>query len=266
MVDAHWPFWFAFPAGTAIATIIGVLVHYPRSVCAGSISRSRPSRSRSSRSGFSFISLAYPRRVGCSDSTARLCAAADHPARRHTPPPQVLRRNRRRLPCYYLRTLADRTCIRSDPRERTGCGSAGDRRAALQALAYFISAVYAGAAGGLFRPSSATVVPNQRSTSSRSCCSSACPGWRVGMIWGSVSRRHCHHRFAGNAARAPGAPGSGLSACCCCSRFSSFPVASARSWRSMSPDGAKIYGIRQRIMRGRNHRHCSRTFQNWTWV
>ena len=29
MVDAHLPFWFAFPAGTAIATLIGVLVALP---------------------------------------------------------------------------------------------------------------------------------------------------------------------------------------------------------------------------------------------
>ena len=59
MVDAHWPFWFAFPAGTAIATIIGVLVALP-ALRAGSISRSRPSASRSSRSGFSFISTRLP--------------------------------------------------------------------------------------------------------------------------------------------------------------------------------------------------------------
>ena len=186
MVDAHWPFWFAFPAGTAIATIIGVLVALPALRLRG-LYLALATVAFAQFALWVFIHF---------DSLTHGVSGAVIPPLNFAPLPIIPP-----VGIYYLsfalvivavylainlvRSRIGRAFVAIRESERAAEALAIDVPR-YKLLAYFISAVYAGAAGGLFSAVVGAVVPDQFNLFQivLQFCMVLVGG--IGMIWGSV--------------------------------------------------------------------------------
>lgn len=186
MIDAHWPFWAAFPAGTAIATVIGVLVALPALRLRG-LYLALATVAFAQFALWVFIHF---------DSLTHGVSGFVVPPLDFSPLPV-----RAAVGVYYMsfvivivavylavnlvKSRIGRAFVAIRESERAAEALAIDVPK-YKLLAYFVSAVYAGAAGGLFAVAVGAVVPEQFNLFQIviQFCMVLVGG--IGMIWGSV--------------------------------------------------------------------------------
>ena len=186
MLDAHLPFWFAFPAGTAIATLIGVLVALPALRLRG-LYLALATMAFAQFALWVFIHW---------DSVTQGVSGVVIPALNFAPIPVIPS-----IGIYYVslaivivavwmalnlvHSRIGRAFVAIRESERAAEALAINVRR-YKLLAYFVSALYAGAAGGLFASVVGAVVPDQFNLFQivLQFCMVLVGG--IGLIWGSV--------------------------------------------------------------------------------
>jgi len=186
MIDAHLPFWLAMPAGTAIATLIGVLV----GTACTEVARLVPRAATMAFAQFALWVFIHW------DSVTRGVSGFVIPPRDYAPLPVNAP-----IGTYYVsfaivivavwlavnlvHSRIGRAFVAIRESERAAEALAIDVRR-YKLLAYFVSALYAGVAGSLFASVVGAVVPDQFNLFQivLQFCMVLVGG--IGLIWGSV--------------------------------------------------------------------------------